>query len=86
MLNLGAYPDGTGLGEANDINDSGQVVGSSDGAGYARRGFVWTPSAGLVDLSSFHPDSDTYAMRINAAGRGSRLPCPPTPISGARTP
>jgi probable HAF family extracellular repeat protein len=44
-------------GQAQDINDSGQVVGWSEG-----HGFVWTEEDGMADLGSFSPTA------INNAG------------------
>jgi probable HAF family extracellular repeat protein len=62
-LGTGAYSEAWG------INNTGQVVGYSytNGGGFPYHAFLYTPSAGLVDLT---PDSDTgYATDVNDAGQ-----------------
>ena len=56
MQNLGALP-GYENSEAYDINDSGAVVGSSNGS-RGSRAFVWTAKGGMRDLNQpdmIHP-------------------------------
>jgi len=62
-LGTGAYSEAWG------INDLGAVVGYSytNGGGFPYHAFLYTPSAGMIDLT---PESDTgYATDINDAGQ-----------------
>jgi probable HAF family extracellular repeat protein len=64
-LGTGAYSEAWGL------NNAGQVVGYShtDGGGFPYHAFLYTPSAGMVDLT---PNSDMgYATDINDAGQAT---------------
>src|SRR5262249_7635236 len=58
---LGAFPD-YGSSYGNDINNSGQVVGSSG------RAFLFTPGQGLRDLGLLPGGSGSYALGLNCFG------------------
>jgi endoglucanase len=53
---------------ARAVNDSGQVVGSSDTSGGATHAFLWTAGAGMVDLGTLGGTS-SYADAVNASGQ-----------------
>lgn len=52
---------------ANDINDLGEVVGTSKTSEGIRHVFLWTPEGGMQDLTPAAPDSRAFA--INNAGQ-----------------
>jgi probable HAF family extracellular repeat protein len=64
VLDLGVLP-GDLSSSANGLNDLGQVVGISQSAGGATRGFVYSGGT-IVDVGSL--GGDTYANAINAGG------------------
>jgi probable HAF family extracellular repeat protein len=66
IQDLGALPGDT-YSFAHDVNDEGDVVGSSStGASGASRGFLWTAATGMLPLSSL--GGETYALAINNGG------------------
>ncbi|MBZ5603194.1 MAG: HAF repeat-containing protein [Acidobacteriia bacterium] len=50
------------------INNSGQIAGYGESSPGVFRGFVWTPSAGFVQLGTLG-GAGSYAMAINDAGQ-----------------
>jgi probable HAF family extracellular repeat protein len=66
MQDLGMLPGDSGS-EAECINDSGQVVGCSDG-GKPAKAFVWSSATGMAELPSLGLGGDTGAYGINNAG------------------
>ncbi|MEH2357151.1 DUF3466 family protein [Nostoc sp.] len=68
--NLGTLPSDT-YSQANDVNDSGQVVGSSGLTGVNdSRAFVYTSSTGLQDLGRLRPtDLFSTGLGINNLGQ-----------------
>ncbi|MEH2328832.1 DUF3466 family protein [Nostoc sp.] len=70
ITNLGTLP-GDGYSQANDINDSGQVVGSSGLTGVNdTRAFLYSSSTGLQDLGRLRPtDLFSTGLGINNLGQ-----------------
>lgn len=67
MLDLGTLP-GHALSSAYGVNDSGQVVGRSDGEGPARA-FLWDSVNGMVDLGSLKgSNGSSRGQGINNSG------------------
>ena len=71
-----------------DINESGQVVGSSNG-----HAFLWTPTTGMMDLS--HVDAPRPRLRSTTSATSEVWPCfqrtrrsracpSPVPVDAAR--
>jgi probable HAF family extracellular repeat protein len=62
MTDLGALGRDS---EAWAINNSGQVVGSTDnGANYASHAFLYTPGTGMVDLNTVLPNGSGWTLNI----------------------
>ena len=71
MQDLGTLPDSpqVAIGQANDINNAGQVVGTvTAGASEEPHGFIWSASTGMKDLGVLSDGGYSYAYGINAAG------------------
>jgi probable HAF family extracellular repeat protein len=64
---LGSLP-GDRASEALSINNSGQIVGSSEDASGSRRAVLWAPSAAARDLGALAPGSFSRALGINDRG------------------
>jgi probable HAF family extracellular repeat protein len=64
VQDLGTLPGGTGS-LAHDVNDHGQIVGVS-GSATGVTAFVWTPTTGMLPLSSL--GGETYALAIGNNG------------------
>jgi probable HAF family extracellular repeat protein len=62
---LGTLPGDTGSGAA-DVNDHGEIVGSSGNASGVNSGFLWTAATGMVRLSSL--GGNTQASAISNSG------------------
>jgi len=68
-VDIGTLPGGD-FSQALDINNQGDIVGSSN-SGIGLRAFLWTRGGGMVDLNTLIPASDfvlTKAVGINNAG------------------
>ncbi len=68
-IDIGTLPGGD-FSQALDINNQGDIVGSSTSA-LGLRAFLWTRGGGMVDLNTLIPESDfvlTKAVGINNAG------------------
>lgn len=66
VRDLGALPSGSSS-HGYKINDSGMVVGfsmTSQGA----RGFVWSPTQGMINTGSLRNDPSSFATSINNGG------------------
>jgi len=77
MIDLGALPGGT-LSNAQDINDLGQIVGSSNGT--PGGGFLWTPTTPNAATGTMTSLGDVVPSGINAAGAicgGTNVPANP---------
>ena len=57
---------------ANDLNDSGEVVGGAESAGGVGHAFMWTKAAGRTDLGSFGSTLAASALSVNNARRHRR--------------
>jgi probable HAF family extracellular repeat protein len=67
-VDLGSLDGDAGSSAAWDVNDSGEVVGSSS-FGATTRAFVWTAATGMTDLGAFGSGRRTAAAAINEAGQ-----------------
>ena len=65
LTTLGHF--GSGRSTGNDINDKGEIVGSSDDADNIRRAFVWRNGV-MHELGGFDGETNTEAKAINEAG------------------
>jgi probable HAF family extracellular repeat protein len=66
-----AYPNGCGIARAQSVDDLGRVVGDTQQVRKGvcwRRGFLWTPATGMVDLGTLEGES-AEALRVNNRGR-----------------
>lgn len=52
ITNIGDLPGGADSSDAEDLNNDGQVVGSSQGADVNRHGFLWDSTSGMQDLGA----------------------------------
>ena len=69
VINLGSLGGKFGN-QAHNINNRGQVVGTSDLAGDAVfHGFVWSQSTGIRDVPPLSGDTYSVALAINDAGK-----------------
>ena len=72
MLDLGVLP-GASSSAAHGINNVGQVVGQVAYSLNDYRGFVWSPSTGMLDLNTLIPANSgwflQYALAINDQGQ-----------------
>jgi probable HAF family extracellular repeat protein len=66
-LVLGGLP-GDRATEAVSINNSGQIVGSSEDANGSRRAVLWAPNTAARDLGALAPGSFSRALGINDRG------------------
>jgi probable HAF family extracellular repeat protein len=66
MTDLGTLRGGSGMSEAFDINNGGEIVGHSDGTAFSPEPFLWRPGAGMVSLA---PGSSGLALDLNDAGQ-----------------
>lgn len=69
VTNLGIL-DGGSYSYALDINDFGQVVGTSNSS-HGNRGFIWDSVNGLVSLGTLNNGNVSYAEAINNSGQVS---------------
>lgn len=69
MVDLGTLPGGA-WSEAVALNDSGQVVGTSNAkAPYDNIAFLWTQAGGMVDLGTLPGIPWSQATAVNASGQ-----------------
>lgn len=67
-IDLGALPPAPGLSVAVDINNAGQIVGSSQVSGQ-NHAILWSRKTGLYDLGALPGAVQTSANSINEAGQ-----------------
>jgi probable HAF family extracellular repeat protein len=83
MRNLGNLPNTTSCcGQAYDINESGQVVGTADGDNFQAHGFLWTEADGMKQLEDLPGVGYSRAFGINEGGQivgQSGIPSPSYP-------
>lgn len=96
IVDLGTL--GGNVSEADAVNASGKVVGSSTTADGVRHAFSWTPptpgAGGMVDLGTLGGDNASEAIAVNASGEvagrsysaSTAPPPPPTAPSPSPTP
>lgn len=66
VMDLGAFPDGDGSSGASDINDRGQVIGTSTGP-ITSEGFIWDKRRGMQRLA---PSSSLVIFPLKINNRG----------------
>ena len=67
MQSLGTLPGGTNS-SANDVNEAGWVVGTSNVGDYADHAFAYHPDSGMVELGLLPGGYSANASAINEAG------------------
>ena len=67
MHDLGDLSGGANSSTAEDINGTGQVIGTSEAAGGARA-FSWTQDEGMVDLGVLSGGVESFATGLNESG------------------
>src|SRR5436189_5451924 len=67
-VDLGTLGGFTGNAEPAALNDSGQVAGSSDVAGFGRRAYSWASSTGMQNLGTL---GGNYSFATSIRGNGA---------------